>query len=675
MNSYDRNNGERANRVTDSSGLVGKKLGDYILKRRFASGGMAHIYLGEDEKLGRMAAIKVLPPDMGKHDTVMRQRFEREARAIAQLEHDNIIPIYQFGEYADTYFLAMRYIEGQDLSDIVYEEHQQGKLIPINRALNLLEQVAAALDYAHQRGIIHRDVKPSNILVSESNERAYLSDFGLVLWQSVDQTMGTAFGTPRYISPEQATDSQSAVPQSDIYSLGVIVYEILTGHPLFNAPSPLEVALAHITQTPTPPRAHNPSIPVKAQNEILKALAKDPAQRHESALDLIRSVREAYENTDPETAGTRPIPPDKVAIDSSPDILKWDDMPTTAYTPSKRPEGLEPPPTMPDPKATPSIKPVPSAPEDEDRPTAKIPPVTLPEKKAEKPKEKTDPKLRAAAAEKKAQENRRRAQRRQAMLIAGALVGLILLGALFILRSQFAPAATNLPTATPNPELAAVTSEATTLVTTDIIATAEVIPTDITPTLPTATVTATYTLTPTLTLTPTATLTPTLTLTLTPSATPSPTITNTPETSVIVTADPQAAPNVIARYNDRVFTMTNIGAASIVITEMGFATSAGTENFVNNNALGATLLPNDCIVIKAGVRSSAEVPEEWNCNASVTVTTNVEQLFWFAETTEDTAFTVQMGATVMTTCDTMGRIVRRLDNGVCSFNWAITADG
>lgn len=669
--------------MTDSSGLVGKKLGDYILKRRFASGGMAHIYLGEDEKLGRSAAIKVLPPDMGKHDTVMRQRFEREARAIAQLEHDNIIPIYQFGEYADTYFLAMRYIEGQDLSDMVYEQHQQGKLLPVDQALNILEQVASALDYAHKSGIIHRDVKPSNILVNDTTNRAYLSDFGLVLWQSVDQTMGTAFGTPRYISPEQATDSQSAVPQSDIYSLGVILYEILTGHPLFNAPSPLEVALAHITQTPTPPRAHNPNIPVKAQNEILKALAKDPAQRHVSALDLIQAVREAYENTDPETAGTRPIPPEKPAADSSPDILNaWDNMPTRATTPAKRPTELEPPPTLPDPKATPSIKPVPSAPEDEDRPTAKIPPVTLPEKKVDKPKEKTDPKIRAAAAEKKAQDQRRRAQRRQAMLIAGALVGLLLLGALFIIRSQLAFAPTDLPTATPN-EIAAVTSEVAAVSTEAVATTAEAIATDSTPTLPaeTPTATATLTLVPTetatytLTPTPTFTATPTLTPTLTASPTLSPTLNTTPETSVVVTADSQAAPNVVARYNDRVFTLTNLGDASIVITELVFATNAGTENFVNNNALGATLLPGDCVVIKAGLRSSADVPEEWNCNASVGVTVNVEQLFWFAEATDDVQFTVQAGDTVITTCDTMGRIVRRLDNGVCAFSWAVTADG
>lgn len=279
--------------MKDVNDLAGLRLGDYTLLYKLASGGMAHIYIGEDERLGRKAAVKILTADMAGDDDLLTDRFLREARAIAQLEHDNIIPIYQFGESDDLYYLAMRYVEGNDLADEMKKYKQQDKLIEVERMLTILEQVAQALDYAHAKGIVHRDVKPSNILLGD-HDKAFLSDFGLVLWQSVDQTLGTAFGTPRYISPEQATDSQSAVPQSDIYSLAVIVYELLTGKVLFSGATPMEVALSHITERPTPPRAHNPAIPAAAQNEILRALQKDAAQRHPTAMEFIRTLQRAY---------------------------------------------------------------------------------------------------------------------------------------------------------------------------------------------------------------------------------------------------------------------------------------------------------------------------------------------------------------------------------------------
>ena len=279
--------------------LVGKKLGDYIMREKLTSGGMAHIYLGEDEKLQRRAAIKILTSDMAGDDEILRERFEREARAVAKLEHDNIVPIYQFGEEGNLYFIAMRYIEGNDLADEIKSYKEREEKMPIDRLLKIMEQIASALDHAHKRGIIHRDVKPSNILLrrpegSEQGDKAVLTDFGLVLWEDVDKTLGTAFGTPRYISPEQATDSQSAVPQSDVYSLAVIVYEILTGHVLFTGNTPMEVALSHITEPPKPPRAHDPSIPVDAQREVLKALQKDSKKRHSTAMRFVQALKEAY---------------------------------------------------------------------------------------------------------------------------------------------------------------------------------------------------------------------------------------------------------------------------------------------------------------------------------------------------------------------------------------------
>ena len=203
--------------VEDFLNLSGKRLGDYELDRRLTSGGMAHIYLARDVQLGRTVAVKVLTPDILEKDPALPTRFLREARAVAQLEHDNIVPIYQYGEQSGLYFLAMRYIDGRDLSQELKSLHARNERIPIPRLLLILSQVASALDYAHRQGIIHRDVKPSNILLGE-NDKAYLSDFGLVLWQTVEATMGTAFGTPRYISPEQATDSLSVRSQSDHWS-------------------------------------------------------------------------------------------------------------------------------------------------------------------------------------------------------------------------------------------------------------------------------------------------------------------------------------------------------------------------------------------------------------------------------------------------------------------------
>ncbi len=302
--------------------MVGQQLGDYKLLSKLTSGGMAHIFIGEDVKLGRKAAIKVLLPEMAADDKLLAERFEREARAVAQLEHDNIIPIYQYGERDGLYFIAMRFIDGNDLSDEIRKYRERGQRMPIDRALDILEQVAAALDHAHRFGIVHRDVKPSNVLLG-FNDKAVLSDFGLVLWESVDQTLGTAFGTPRYISPEQATDSQSAVPQSDIYSLAVILYEIVTGQVIFQGNTPMEVALSHITETPRLPRTLNPDIPVRAQNEIMRALSKDADKRHDTATEFIQAVRRAYETLD--RSATNPFPANKPAETGTMPMVSDDD--------------------------------------------------------------------------------------------------------------------------------------------------------------------------------------------------------------------------------------------------------------------------------------------------------------------------------------------------------------
>ena len=269
--------------VAETNDLIGKQLGDYELKDKLTSGGMAHIYIGIDVKLKRKAAVKILTPEMMGDDDVLKSRFIREAQSVAALEHDNIIAIYQYGEQDDIYFLAMKYVEGKDLAQI-----------PVGRVLRLMGQVASALDFAHANGVIHRDIKPSNVLL-DVNDKAILTDFGLALRQQVDQTMGTAFGTPRYISPEQAMASERAVAQSDVYSLAVVTFELLTGEQMFKGSTPMEIALSHISDPPPSLCAINPDIPPAAEEVVFKALAKVPEKRHQTATAFIQALQEAYE--------------------------------------------------------------------------------------------------------------------------------------------------------------------------------------------------------------------------------------------------------------------------------------------------------------------------------------------------------------------------------------------
>jgi serine/threonine protein kinase len=273
--------------------LIGKQLGDYRLTSILATGGMARIYKGMDYRLQRQAAVKVLAQEEIDGDKTLMKRFQREARAVAALEHDNIITIYQYGEQEGVYFLAMKLVKGKDLSQELKRLKKSGHRMDIKRALKIMDQVASALDFAHAADVVHRDIKPSNILLDD-DDKAVLTDFGLVLRPSVETTMGTAFGTPRYIAPEQAISSNKALPQSDIYSLGIILYEIITGDTPFTGDTPMEIALSQISDAPPPPRTKDPSIPEAVEREILKSLDKEPEKRHRSAGEFLQSIRRAY---------------------------------------------------------------------------------------------------------------------------------------------------------------------------------------------------------------------------------------------------------------------------------------------------------------------------------------------------------------------------------------------
>ncbi len=320
--------------------LIGHRLGDYELRRLVATGGMARVYEAVDVKLDRPAAVKVLMVDSGDADSTVSQRFQREARTIARLEHENIITLYQYGEEAGIRFLAMKYVEGKDLSQELARLRRNGHRMPPPRAIHILSQVANAIDYAHQVGIIHRDIKPSNILIDRS-DHAMLTDFGLILQSRPDstETQGTAFGTPRYIAPEQALASQNAVPQSDLYSLAVILYEILTGEPPFTGDTPMEIALGHIGDPPRPPRQLNPDIPAQVEYELLKALDKDPQRRHNSAAEFMQAIKAGYdgENANPAEAASRAwVPAPNPTLTEAPDMrtpVMTDDLGTLSPPP------------------------------------------------------------------------------------------------------------------------------------------------------------------------------------------------------------------------------------------------------------------------------------------------------------------------------------------------------
>lgn len=276
--------------------LVGKYLKEYKLLKKISKGGTSYIYLGEHSTLRDKVAIKILRSKFAKEPEIV-ERFQNEGEITGKLQHDHIIPIIESGKSGDdTYYIVMKYIPGGDLFDLLNPYDTNNKLMPISRWLPLLEQVAVALDYAHHNGIIHRDVKPQNILVQDNNH-AYLTDFGLGLDVERGTVFGNAFGTARYIPPEQALDSGTSDVTSDVYSLCVIVYELLTGVPLFDGDA-WEAATGHIYDKPIPPRHHNPQLPTNVEKEILKSLDKNPDKRHNSASGFIRAIANAFDSNE-----------------------------------------------------------------------------------------------------------------------------------------------------------------------------------------------------------------------------------------------------------------------------------------------------------------------------------------------------------------------------------------
>jgi eukaryotic-like serine/threonine-protein kinase len=263
--------------------------GRYELHRRLGRGGMAEVSLARDQLLDRPVAVKVLFPEFAT-DPSFVERFRREATAAANLNHPNIVGVYDWGEADNTYFIVMEYVDGRTLSEILRAE---GPLHP-DRVADIGSDIAAALGFAHRNGVVHRDVKPGNVIVTASGQ-VKVADFGIARAMTADPDddltqVGTVMGTATYFSPEQAR-GESVDPRSDIYSLGCVLYELVVGRPPFTGDSPVAIAYRHVQDPPVPPRHHNVELPPAIEAIILKCLAKNPVNRYPSAEDLRADLR------------------------------------------------------------------------------------------------------------------------------------------------------------------------------------------------------------------------------------------------------------------------------------------------------------------------------------------------------------------------------------------------
>ncbi len=284
--------------------MIGKILAErYELDEKIAEGGMARVYRGRDLLLKRTVAVKVLKDQM-TGDAAFIRRFEREAQSAAVLSHPNIVNIYDVGEQNGIYFMVMEYVDGKNLKEYIREKGP----LPVHEAIRITRQIAYALEEAHKAGVIHRDIKPQNILFSREG-KVKVTDFGIAIaGDGVTVTVGDEIiGSVQYIAPEQAR-GELAGKQSDLYSLGIILYEMVTGKVPFIGESPVAVAMKHIQEQIVPPRLLVETLPESLEHIILKAVQKDSAERYTSASEMLEDLFHAEKNRISKTA------PDRVRI-------------------------------------------------------------------------------------------------------------------------------------------------------------------------------------------------------------------------------------------------------------------------------------------------------------------------------------------------------------------------
>src|SRR5512133_3977086 len=254
--------------------------GRYKVVRKLGTGGMANVYLAEDQELGRRVAIKILD-DRHASDDQFVERFRREAKNAAALSHPNIVSIYDRGEAEGTYYIAMEYLDGRTLKELLVRFGPP----PIRIAVGYTRQILSGLAFAHRFGLVHRDIKPHNALV-DSAGHVKVTDFGIARSGTSQMTeAGSIIGTAQYLSPEQARGA-NVDTTSDLYSMGVVLYEMLTGKVPFTGDTPLEIAMKHLSEVPVPPSEKRADVPEDLDNVVLRALAKDPEDRYQTAEDM-----------------------------------------------------------------------------------------------------------------------------------------------------------------------------------------------------------------------------------------------------------------------------------------------------------------------------------------------------------------------------------------------------
>jgi serine/threonine protein kinase len=290
--------------MSQQDSLLGKQLNEYRLEKLLGQGGMARVYRAIDTQLKRYVAIKVIDNKFRTDEEYVR-RFEREAQAIARFDHPHVVSLHRYGNVDGLLYMAMQYVNGSDLAQLLDEYRADGEFMTADEILRIMREAGLGLDYVHRQGVIHRDIKPSNIMLKEDGT-AIIADFGLVLLSDVG-TRGEIFGTPHYMSPEQAVSSAKVVPQSDIYSMGVILYEMFTHRLPFEKGEPLDIAMAHMSEEPPPPSNYRYDLPEAIEEVILKALAKAPEDRYQTCEELSDALASAIRQTQ-STRQKTPLP-------------------------------------------------------------------------------------------------------------------------------------------------------------------------------------------------------------------------------------------------------------------------------------------------------------------------------------------------------------------------------
>lgn len=586
--------------------LIGKQFGDYVIQSLLGRGGMARVYKGYDARLQRYAAVKVINSELATADQAeYAERFQREARAIARLNHPNIVGVYQFGEYQHGYYMAMVFIEGDDLRQILREYSARGERLPLADVLNVVQGIASALDYAHARGVIHRDVKPSNIMI-DAERRPILTDFGLALSAS-EGTLGDTFGSAHYIAPEQAVSSAKAVPQSDLYSLGVCTFEMLTGRVPFDDPSAMSVALKHLNDPPPPLRDLVPQLSAEIEQVVLKALEKDPEMRYPQGMAFAEALAMAIYGTSDIGSNLR------------------------------RPASVSPtPPQVLSPTSSSSLR-----------------PVSFSEVEGDASKASTD--------SRRARSQDRRETGTQTLLLVLMLVlvvvgGLIVGATLGAPRGEAAPTASGVPIALATENATAEATQAVTVpqgVTQAPTATAT--RTNTHTRTPTATRTATHTRTPSPTRTPsrTKTATSTQTPTRTRTRTPTPTYTPTaaPTQVVILTGD------VLLLYNEQQLNLINVSGRNLNVGEVIFVQRGAegerqftAQTWAREAVFSPFSLPSGYCFQIGRIDLGVTEPFERCGRLSAYVLTSSARWFWIAQDATVRTFDVVLNNRILVTC-------------------------